>query len=302
MPCISVVIPAYNAEHTVLQTIESVQKQTFSDIEIIVINDGSTDKTLDLLRNISDDRLKVFSYENGGLPSARNRGIAKATGDFITFIDADDLWSIDKLERQFLALKENPKAAVAYSWTQTIDEQGNPLHKYHPVFLKGNVYLEILVNNFIASGSNILVRRDAISTVGEFDSTLKSCEDWDFYIRLASKYHFAVVPDWQILYRQSSNAMTSKVEVMEAAALTVIEKAFQSAPDKYQHLKRKSLAWIYEYCTQQYLRCSDDLRGASLASQKFFKALRLRPQILLEDYGQSLARWLLKRWLLTLFQ
>ncbi len=92
MPKISVVVPAYNSQNTISETITSVLQQTFSDFELIVINDGSTDRTLELLSDVKDARLKVYSYPNGGLPTARNRGIVRATGEFISFIDADDLW------------------------------------------------------------------------------------------------------------------------------------------------------------------------------------------------------------------
>ncbi len=117
MPKISIITPAYNAERTILETIESVQNQTFSNFELIVINDGSKDRTLDLLQTIKDERLKIFSYENGGVAIARNRGLSHATGDFIAFIDADDLWTPDKLELQLAALQKHPEAGVAYSWT-----------------------------------------------------------------------------------------------------------------------------------------------------------------------------------------
>ena len=117
MPTVSVVIPAYNPERTILETVESVLHQTFSDFELIVINDGSTDRTLDLLQTVQDSRLKIFSYSNGGLALARNRGISHAQGAYISFIDADDLWTIDKLELQLEALKQHPDMGVAYSWT-----------------------------------------------------------------------------------------------------------------------------------------------------------------------------------------
>ncbi len=296
---ISVIVPAYNAECTLLKTVDSVRKQTFSDVEIIVINDGSTDGTLELLQSIKDQRLKIFSYKNGGLPVARNRGISHATGEFISFLDADDMWVPDKLELQLAALQQHPAAGAAYSWTSYfIDGQEESIFPYNPVFFEGNVYVKLLVNNFVASGSNILVRRKAIDSVGEFEPTLKSCEDWDFYIRLAAKWHFVVVPKHQILYRQSSNAMTSKVEVMEKEALTVVERAYRAAPPEYQFLKNQSLAWVYEYCTQQYLKYSTDLKGVNQAGQMLWKAIRLHPQILLGDYAQSLIRWLIKKWIL----
>jgi len=298
MPSISVVVPSYNAERTILQTVESVQKQTLSNIEIIIINDGSTDRTLELLQSITDQRLKIVSCKNGGLPVARNRGISHAKGEFISFIDADDLWRPDKLELQLAALQQHPDAGVAYSWTSYfIDGQEESIFPYHPVFFEGNVYDKLLVNNIVGNGSNILVRRKAIESVGEFEPTLKSCEDWDFYIRLAAKWHFVVVPKHQILYRQSPKAMTSKVEVMEKEALRVVERAYQAAPPEFQFLKNESLAWVYEYCTQQYLKHSTDMSGVYQASQKLWQAIRLHPPILLGDYAQSLMRWLIKKWI-----
>jgi len=115
MPVISVVIPAYNAARTILDTIASAQQQTFADFELIVINDGSTDRTLELLQTVQDDRLQVFSYRNGGVAIARDHGIAKCRGDFITFLDADDMWTPDKLELQLVALRTHPEAGLAYS-------------------------------------------------------------------------------------------------------------------------------------------------------------------------------------------
>lgn len=299
MPTISVVIPAYNAERTVLETVESVQKQTFSDLEIIVIDDGSTDKTKELLEGVTDERLKIFSYENGGVATARNRGMAHAKGEFIAFLDADDLWTSDKLELQLRALQQHPEAGVTYSWTfYFTDGQRESLLPGNSIFFEGNVYTKLLINNFLANGSNPLVRRKAIESVGEFDPTCTPCEDWDFYLRLAVHWSFVVVPKHQILYRQSPNSGSSKLKAVEEAGLITIEKAYRMAPPEYQYLKNQSLAWIYEYCTQQYLQYSTDISGVNQAGQKLWKAIRLHPQILLEGYAQSLIRWLIKKWIL----
>ncbi|MGL5192222.1 MAG: glycosyltransferase family 2 protein, partial [Chroococcales cyanobacterium] len=131
MPTISVIIPAYNAEKTIQETIESVLNQTFPDFELIVINDGSTDRTLEIVSGLTDSRLQVFSFPNSGPQKSRNRGISLATGDYLSFIDADDLWTPDKLERQLQSLQEHPEAAVVYSWTDFIDESGQPLPGGH---------------------------------------------------------------------------------------------------------------------------------------------------------------------------
>ena len=301
MPCISAIVPAYNAERTIKETINSVQNQTFYDLEIIVIDDGSTDRTLEILASISDDRLKIFSYENSGVCVARNRGISHASGEFIAFVDADDLWEADKLEAQSIALKQDPTADIAYSWTYFFYEQTGEKVPGHPAYFEGDVYPDLLQQNFIANGSNILARRKAIDRVGGFDPTFPHCADWDYYLRLAACCKFALVRKHQIVYRQSTTSMTStKLEEIERQCLSMLTKAYQSAPAEYQYLKNHSLCWIYEYCTQQYLQYSTDVTGIQTASQKLWQAVQIRPQILLEGYGQSLMRGLIKRWFLML--
>jgi len=288
MPTVSVIIPAYNAEKTILETIESLQKQTFTDFEIIVINDGSTDSTVELLSKISDLRLKVYTFPNGGLPVARNRGIEKATGEFITFIDADDLWTPDKLESQVTALQQNPEAGVAYSWTAFINEHSEYMYAWEPLYHQGNVYPQLLIRNFISSGSNLMVRREFIEAAGKFDATLKSVEDWDYYLRLAALCPFVLVPKYQILYRRSSQSMTSKVDVMEKYILIVTERAFQLAPEELKFLKNRSLANSYRFLVQLSLAHALDEKGVKQASRNIRKSILFSPPILLERKTQRL--------------
>jgi glycosyltransferase involved in cell wall biosynthesis len=300
---ISVIIPVYNAERTILETIESVRQQTFSNFEIIVINDGSTDQTLELLQSVKDERLKIFCYNNSGLSVARNRGLVHATGEFIAFLDADDLWTSDKLELQLLALQQHPEAGVAYSWTYFMDEQGKSSIPGVSIFFEGDVQPNLLVNNFLASGSNPLIRWQAIESVGGFDPTCSGCADWDYWLRLSARWDFVVVPKHQIFYRQSSISMSSKVQGMEDDGFRVVEKIFQTVPTELQHLRKQSLAWIYQYSTQQYLKQdSSNIDGVNQAGQKLWMAICLHPQILLQDYAQSLIRWFIKKWIIILLQ
>lgn len=300
MPQISVVIPAYNVEQTIIETVESVLQQTFTDFEIIVINDGSTDRTVELLQTIEDQRLKVFSYKNGGLPVARNRGIARARSEFIAFLDADDLWTEDKLELQLKALQQNPEAGVAYSWTSFMDvnEQGKPVSFLpSPQYsFTGNVYKNLLVSDFVHSGSNTLIRRKAIDTVGEFDSTCTGCADWDYWLRLAAKWHFVVVPKYQILYRRTHGSMSSKVEVMKKEALIAIEKAYQAAPPELQYLKTHTMTGFHIYCASLYLQHRSDRNGLSQARKHLWSAILLNPKLLLDRTTQKLSiKFLLKQ-------
>jgi GT2 family glycosyltransferase len=288
MPIISVIIPAYNAERTILETIESVQQQTFSDFEMIVINDGSTDKTLELLGTVKDHRLRLFSYKNGGVSVARNCGISHATGEFIAFLDTDDLWTSDKLELQLAALQQHSEAGVAYSWTHFMDEQGKSFHADEHICFEGNVYAKLLIGNFIGSGSNPLIRRQAIESVGEFDSTITHGEDWDLYLRLAARWLFVVVPKPQILYRQTSGSASSKIEIMEKDTLSVIERAFRAAPPELQFLKNESLANLYQFLAHLCLTRISSAGGAEQASQKLQTAIRLYPRTLLDRKTQVL--------------
>ncbi|MBE9011664.1 glycosyltransferase family 2 protein, partial [Pseudanabaenaceae cyanobacterium LEGE 13415] len=295
-----VIIPAYNAEGTILETIQSVRSQTFQDLEIIVINDGSTDKTLEVLQHIKDDRLKIFSYSNGGLPTARNRGITRAQGEFVSFLDADDLWTSDKLERQYIALQNCSNADIAYSWFVCMveDEQATAFIKGNPVPFVGYVYPQLLLGNFVGNGSNILIRRSAIAAIGEFDPSLKSCEDWDYYLRAAVHSNFVLVPDYQVIYRKAAGSMTSKAKTMEEQGLRVIERAYQSAHPVYQVVKNRTLGYFYRYCAEQYLTYQSSGQAISEARRSLGFAIQKFPAILLDREAQKLLIKLILRYLL----
>ncbi|MEB3190257.1 MAG: glycosyltransferase [Snowella sp.] len=291
MLTISVIIPAYNAANTILETLESIQKQTIIDIEILVIDDGCTDNTVQLVESLRDPRIRIFSYENGGLPTARNRGIAQAQGEFIAFLDADDLWTVDKLECQLKALQQNSDAGVAYSWTAFMEANQQGDYIFYPApspNYSGNVYPQILVNNFIYSGSNILARREVIKKTGDF-ALIPSGEDWDYWIRLAANCPFTVVPKYQILYRRntaaSSTNMSTKVNIMAASLVEVINRAYQAAPPELQKLKSQTLAGYYIYCADisvLYAKGSQDLINAQ---RYFWKALSIYPSIILNKHN-----------------
>lgn len=296
MPLVSVVVPAYNVSKTICDTLDSILKQTFSDFELIIINDGSTDNTLQVIEGVRDPRIQVFSYENGGLPEARNRGIARATGELITFIDADDLWTQDKLECQVTALQQNPEAGLAYSWTCFMDSEGKSFSQDLPCYIEGNVYAQLLVGNFITSGSNVMLRASAIESAGLFDRTLKSIEDWEYWLRVAAKWPFVVVPQYQILYRQSATSMASKIDVMEKYSLMVINRAFANAPAELQGLKAHSLANTYQYLARICVTHTPDTEKLKTGWENLQKAIRLHPAILLDKKVQRLlGKWMLIR-------
>ncbi len=280
MPLVSVIIPVYNGEKTIQETIESVLNQTFIDLELIVINDGSQDATLKLVERIQDSRINVFSYPNAGQSTSRNRGIALATGEYISFIDADDLWTPDKLEAQLKALQANPKAAVAYSWTDWIDESSQLLGKGSHNTEQGEVFAKLLLNDFVANGSNVLIRRQALNEVGDFDASVTPAEDWDMWLRLAVHYEFVAVQSSQVLYRICPNSASFNVWKMEASSLRVIEKAYAIAPQSLQHLKRHSLGNRYKYLTFKAIEGYPDRKKGLAAIRFLWNAIKNDPSLL----------------------
>jgi glycosyltransferase involved in cell wall biosynthesis len=281
MPTISVVIPVYNGQETILNTINSVLEQSFSDFELIVINSASTDSTLEIVSHIKDPRLQVFSYPKANVAVNRNLGFKHASGEFITFLDADDLWTIDKLEAQYKALQDNPKATVAYSWSAYIDAEDKFLKAGKQVTVTGDVYSKLLLGNFLENGSNPLIRREAIETLGGFDESLAAAQDWDMWLRLAAHYEFVVVPKAQILYRVSAHSMSANVLRLEAASLKVIQRAFShQKAEKIQKLKKYSFANLYQYLTFKALEAAPSKQVSWVSARFLWNWVQSSPSIL----------------------
>ena len=280
MPLISVIIPVYNSEKTIQETLKSVLNQTFSDFEIIVINDGSQDSTLDIISSLQDSRIKIFSYPNAGISASRNRGISHASGEFIAFLDHDDLWTPDKLESQLRALQENPQAAVAYSWVDLIDESSQFIRSYSRLSITGNVQAELLVSNFLKTASNPLIRKEALIQVGGFEQSICGPEDWDLFLRMAAHYHFVAVPRSQVLYRMITGSASTNVFRQEAESLKVIDRAFTQAPESLQHLKKRTLSNLYKYLTFQSVELPSGRQSGLAATRCLWQAVRSDPSVL----------------------
>ena len=278
---ISVIIPVFNGEATIRETIDSIVNQTFRDIEIIIINDGSTDATLETIKEISDSRIKIFSYSNAGLSASRNRGISQATGEYISFIDADDLWTPDKLELQWQALQQNPQAAVAYSWTDYIDESSKFLKSGRRIKVNGDAFSKLLVTNFLENGSNQLIRKTALEKVGGFDESLNASEDFDMWLRLATNYQFICVEKPQILYRTSTTSMSTNLKRQETASLEVIKRAFNyPKAEKLQYLKKQSLSHLYQYLTFKAIEAPSKQRKTLTAIYFWWNCIKNNPAML----------------------
>lgn len=300
MSKISVVIPAYNSEKTIAATVSSVLDQTFADLEVIVINDGSTDKTLDIVEEFTDPRVQCFSYENGGLPTARNRGISHATGEYISFLDSDDLWTKDKLSKQLDVLTSSASIGAVYSWTYNMFDimYGYPknIAKAAPVFYQGNVYSELLIYNFLGHGSNLLMKRSVLDEVGHFDPDFKVAEDWEFYLRIARRWDFGLVPEYQIFYRKTSTSMSSDMDGYCKRMLHAIDQIYTSVPDEYQYKKDESILNWNMYLSEKSLEFPNSARNFRLALEYLAVVAKAQPSFIVSKrFGSQLKR-LVKYW------
>ncbi len=278
MPLASVIVPAFNAEPTLCAALESLRRQTLDDLEILVVDDGSTDRTRAVADAFPDPRIRVLRFPNGGLATARNRGLAAATGRYVSFLDADDLWTPAKLEAQIHALERRPAAAVAYSWTAIFGGDGRFLFAKTPSRYEGIVLRALLVDLFVGSGSNVTIDRERLTTALRFDESLEVGEDWDLLLRLAPEHPFAVVPRYQVLYRLVGGSLSSRVHAMEAVLLRTAEREFAGLAPALDDLRPHSEATIREFVAMQCLLRGTPPLDLPLAARKLAAALRAWPR------------------------
>lgn len=251
MSKVSVVIPAYNAMAYLPQTVANVLEQTYTDFEVIVVNDGSTDNIEEWIAQISDLRVKLVSQTNLGLAGARNTGIRESQGEYLAFLDADDLWESTKLAKQVRVLDSHPEVGLVYTWVAYVDERGNSTGRVVNNQQEGDVWQELTKGNLVECGSVAMVRRQCLEQCGVFDCNLGSfVEDWDMWLRIADRYEFKVVKEPLVYYRQVASSASRNWEAMARSYQLVIEKAFATATWRNLSLRNRSygtanlvLAW-----------------------------------------------------------
>lgn len=230
-PLVSVVIPAYKAERWIGETLESVQAQTYRNLEIIVVDDGSPDNLAKLVeaRAAEDSRIRLVRKANGGLSAARNTGIAESGGELVAPIDADDLWRPDKVAKQVARFRDHARAGTepgfVYCWSNSIDEGSRIIRPgaAREVF-EGEVFDALVRENFVGNGSSPMFSRRALEAVGGYPEhmTLGS-EDWALYLRVAARFPCAAVPEFLVGYRQLPGSMSKDFTKMRKAHDMVME-------------------------------------------------------------------------------
>lgn len=252
-PAISVIVPAYNAGRYLGRSIRSVRAQTFPDFELIVVDDGSTDDTLDVLRRYVDEdpRIRCIAQPRGGVAAARNRALAEARGAYVANLDADDLWRQNFLERTWAALEANEAAPFAFARSLWIDPEDHILDQ-QPIPLPEEVaYRELLLRNPIGNGSATLMRTDMVRECGGYDQDLvarfRQGEDWMLQLRLSWRGAARVVDEPLVLYRIWTDSTSHKVQSAVAGSLEVIRRCRQDGPrldgEAYRSAASLTLLW-----------------------------------------------------------
>lgn len=245
-PLVSVVIPAYNAASTIDETLRSVRAQTHRALEIIVVDDGSSDGTVAVAARhaAADDRVQVVTQANAGVAAARNAGWRRARADLIAFVDADDLWAPRKIELQVRALDAGgPDVGLAYCWYVLIDAQGHVIGRPPGIRHEGDVLARLFERNFVGNGSAVLVRREALAAARGFESALRAagaegCEDLLFYCRVAERHRFALVPEHLVGYRQLPRNMSSNRPRMLRSWLLAADEMLVRHPHQRKAIER----------------------------------------------------------------
>lgn len=256
---VSVIIPVYNAEAFIGKTLESVVTQTYGNLEILVINDGSCDCTVEIVERFAqqDHRIRLLNQSNGGVAAARNLGIQKAQGEFIAPIDADDLWYPNAIEKMANRYQVSPSSTgVVYTWSIDIDHMDQFTGGFHAASVRGNVYKTLICHNFLGNASATLIRKSSLDTVGGYSTELKAkdaqgCEDWELYLRLAERYRFEAVSEFLVGYRKVACSMSSDFSQMARSQLLMLQGVKERNPEIPNFLYRLSRSSFYLYLAQQ---------------------------------------------------
>jgi len=255
MPTVSVVIPTYNRAGYILDAIESVLAQTYADYEIIVVDDGSTDNTRQLLQPLIDAETIRYAFQDSrGAPSARNLGIRLAQGEYVAFLDSDDLFLPEKLEKQVAFLDSYPAAALVHAGYEKVSDSGKSLGYRDTSKISGRVYPQILLNwSVLIATPCVLVRKNVLDEVGDFDEGLRWAEDLDLWRRIAQRYEIGVIPE--ILCQVRAHPGSASAGKTEAAPSfeRYLRKAFADDPRLSRCFQRRALAKMYSNLSHNIL-------------------------------------------------
>lgn len=231
-PLVSIVIPTYNHEQYLARAIKSVLKQTHKNAEIIICDDGSSDNTKEVIKKFKHHKkIRYYYQSNQGLASTRNLGIKKAKGEFIAFLDSDDYWLPKKIEKQLKIFTKNKQIGLVYCFHYWVSEAGKITGKKKKNY-RGDIWQDLLQGNLIVgSGSAAVVKKECFDKIGLFDESLKSCEDWDMWLRIARVYQIDLTPELLVKITQHPHKIKQQKWSLARGRFKVIKKNLSYLPE-----------------------------------------------------------------------
>ena len=284
MPRVSVLIPAYNAERFVAQAINSALAQTHRDVEVIVVDDSSTDATPRILASYGDE-IRVHRQPNSGAAAARNAAAKLATGEWLALLDADDLWERDKLEQQ-LAIATT---GFCYTNRSNFGERG-PVPRIQSdvtAMHNGDVFVPLLLEGNFITSSSVMIRREVFHELGGFTTDLKNAEDWDLWLRVAERHEARYCPEPLVRYRFHAGGKSRNHRRMAVARQSVVSRALASPRGRQSSWLLRRRIWAETCRTNAWDAGQAGARGEALrdyaraamawplAVQPFKEALRV---------------------------
>jgi len=245
-PLVSVIIPTYNRSRFLGEALDSALNQTYKGMEILVVDDGSTDGTSQLVRKYGP-RIRYIYQERSERSSARNRGVRESCGDYIAFLDSDDIWLPEKLERQVKVLNDNEEIGVVYTGVQFIDEDGRAYEgKICWAALqrkRQRLYEDLMTRNVISgSASSVLLRRECMETAGPFDEAMNACEDLDLWRRLAANFRFHKIEQPFVKLRVHFENTQDRLGTMAQGYETILWKIWrQGTPPESEGYRNEAI-------------------------------------------------------------
>jgi len=254
MKSISVIIPAYNNARYLREAIDSALGQTCPALEVIVVDDGSKDETPALLAAYGD-RIRAFRQENAGVAAARNFGVSQARGEYVAFLDADDIWDPRKLELQIAKFENEPELGLVHCALESFGDDGSIITPFLGG-MEGWVAAELLRFETVIAGpgSTSMIPKRIFDEIGGFDHRLPPSEDWDLTYRIATKYRVGYVPEILLRYRIHGAGGHFNIPRMESGMMLGLAKAFSSPDPAVQSLRRFSYGRLHRILAGCYFQ------------------------------------------------
>ncbi|HRN66659.1 MAG TPA: glycosyltransferase [Promineifilum sp.] len=281
MPTISVIIPCYNQGRFLKFAIDSVIAQTFEEWEVIIVNDGSTDDTAQVVAGYDDARVRYVYQENRGLSAARNTGLRESHSEYVAFLDADDAWTPSFLQHSLLPMLNDQRPGMVYSRYRFLDDRGNLQSQIGGEALESTRFRRVIRRGGFFPPNCALVRRSAIDKVGCFKSLPTGAEDWDLWLRIAEEFPVVGLEDPLAYYRIYPGSMSTNGLRMQISRFAVLAEHFgppDGPPGLWPEAKREAYACGYRSCACEFLQQNDPDTAWELLSE----GARIWPPLLSE--------------------